>query len=1039
MQSLSALKRSAREFLDEAKERTSSPKTGKNDAQLESRQSKRELLKSLIRRARDAQQRGGVTNNTIPTPRRDSETVDSLRPTINSNKPLPSPPLPGTVDKVDGQPKKPVLKLDRIMASLSEAEIEKLFSGAPQYFARSLGHGTGAPHPSVAFPWDEDLRIRDLTDHTQIEDDAWGCVTTAPRLIQRDPLSASTPSSRKGPHFNVKAMERPNMLSMQGLEKGTMGYQAALELSVADALQEEQYGFDSLGSKSHVVIEQRQKLITSKDGLRQLDDGAIMEQLLVCEGRYQAGCSKKQLNTHELHNELFQKVLHPPTRIIDRNDPYSLPVQIYALVKVLAAPNAWVDFSRVEWRIRLGQILWGFPLDDEVEDGSSINEGIDDYDRSEERYWLLLQILLSCELLIRLDAITDGDEFGAANLRASEIHRFEKEANLSVRWSLLLARSWLENIVINKTEAPSSGTSTPKGWLTSLASKMTLKHDHMHGSHHVDHAHHLHHGHSEYQYAIQGRYVERQVFGLTQFARKLRWPEIESYITRVSINAPTIAQATPINTPLLTSDTRRSSYFGGDRKPAELQRKASRRRKIDAALHPSGWLSKSYVSGLVLPGEGLSHFLMSTLLENDQEAMAKLGPMANLCGGFVFSGKSFWSTACIVGRVLAAGRGSAECMGWISADVIPKALEDGWVNIDVAEIADDVAQTGKKARLWGKTIIERESDVLGDADSANVLPADFIIPHENNHSEPPPSNIRIDLNSLNLLPIAHSAVSTPALERDFTPFSEHSNATVIETYSPSMAFTMTHDGVEEDQTFNVSLAQDVYFVTAHPCAPSSYVKYFKSPTSPTIQQIDVAGNDWMGKSSSAAHITGHPLHKYYTYKTVHLANLLKRPDASLEELLGKSPSTSTNNNGSSSSISKTARVLVIDCITGFAPPRSPEMASLSRMSSISSSFGLEPTAVQLQLPTPPRDSGERPNTSTSVGSKISRIDPPSPDSKMRLPTRRRQFGSDLEILVRAICAERGWNALISRRRRGCLACAIREAGALGWRVIIRVE
>ncbi len=50
----------------------------------------------------------------------------------------------------------------------------------------------------------------------------------------------------------------------------------------------------------------------------------------------------------------------------------------------------------------------------------------------------------------------------------------------------------------------------------------------------------------------------------------------------------------------------------------------------------------------------------------------------------------------------------------------------------------------------------------------------------------------------------------------------------------------------------------------------------------------------------------------------------------------------------------------------------------------------------------------------------------------------RKRGSDLEMLARAVCAERGWNALVSRRGRGCLACAVREAGALGWRVVIRI-
>lgn len=78
----------------------------------------------------------------------------SPRSPIDPNKPLPSPPPPGTVDKADGQqravPK--VLKLKRIMATLSDVEIEKLFSGAPQYFARSQGLGTGAPVSTYTRP-----------------------------------------------------------------------------------------------------------------------------------------------------------------------------------------------------------------------------------------------------------------------------------------------------------------------------------------------------------------------------------------------------------------------------------------------------------------------------------------------------------------------------------------------------------------------------------------------------------------------------------------------------------------------------------------------------------------------------------------------------------------------------------------------------------------------------------------------------------------------------------------------------------------------
>ncbi|KAI0848373.1 hypothetical protein F5Y00DRAFT_238234 [Daldinia vernicosa] len=932
------------------------------------------------------------------------------------------------------------------MAALTDTEIEKLFSGAPQFFARSQGHGTGAPHPSVAFPWNDELGIRDLTDHVQIGDNAWGCVTAGPRIILRDPLSVESPSYKKRPHFDARCQERPNMLSMQGLEKGTIGYQAALEISIADSLQEEQYGFNSLGSKGHVIVQQRQRLITSKDGLRHLDDSEIMEQLIKLEERYQAERRGAWINSQELYNELFTKVLHPPTRVIDPKNPYSLAVQIHALVKVLAAPNAWTDFSCVEWRIRLGQILWAFPLDDEILDGASINEGKNAQDRSEERYWLLLQILLACELLIRLDAITEGDEYGIGqNLKASEVHRFEKEANVSVRWSLILARSWLENIRVEKQQVDHSEPPIHKGWLSSLTSRMNLKHEqHMYGAHHVDHSQHHDNSLSEHVYTIQGKYNERQVYGLIHFARKLRWPDIQLSGAKLSEKAMALSKATPITTLPLDYDSRRSSYFSDGASSVRDRKQPARRRKIEAALHASGWFSKSYVSGLILPGEVLSHHLMSALLEVDENVLARLGPLVNLCGGFVYSGKSFWSTACIVGRVLAAGQGAAECMGWISSDVTPRGFDEGWVNISVDAIPADVARTGRKARIWGKTTIERESDVLGDADPSSVLPADFIIPYENAYPNPPPSNIRVELKSLNLNASVDNGSTTPTTDRNFRPVSNPNKeeGAGIQTYPASVTFTISHDALEKDEYHKFALSNDVYFVTAHPCVASSYVKYFKSPTSPTIQQIDVGGHNFNGKSASAAHITGHPLHRFYHYTAIHLTDLINHPSASLEDLLCKIPVKGHSRSHSSASMSnRIPRFLVIDCVTGFAPPQSTDMPSLSRMSSLSSSFGTEAINMPPLRTSNSLEMERRPSTAASSRSKIERIDPPSPspEAKMRLGTRRRQFGSDLEILVRALCAERGWNAIISRRRRGCLSCAIREAGALGWKVIIRVE
>ncbi|KAK4457515.1 hypothetical protein QBC42DRAFT_278864 [Cladorrhinum samala] len=904
------------------------------------------------------------------------------------------------------------------MATLSDSEIEKLFSGAPQYFARSEGHYTGAPHPSVAFPWDEVLEIRDLTDHTQIEDKAWGNVTAWPHITRdvhsdRSRAQRATEAKRKA-HFYPRCRERPNMLSMFGLEKGSLGYQAALELSVADALQEEQWGFESIATRMPAIVEQRQRMLTAKDGLRHIEETLIMEQLIKNGQRYSEKHLRERRVSSELYNELFLQILHPPTKVLDHRDPYSLAVQISALVKILAAPNMWIDFSHVEWRIRLGQLLWGTDLEDEVDDGASARTGESVSDIQEERYWLLMQILLACELLIRLDAITEGEELGVESIRPAEIHRFEKDANKSVKWSLILARTWLENIEVAKTEGTDRQSSGDKssGWLATLTKRMSLSREH--GSQNGQHK-------AGPVYAIRGKHVQRQVDGLTHFARRLRWPDADYSVSRISDNCRAVVEGTPINTPMASpgsrADSHRSSYFGGAQPQQKLKRMPSRRRKIAAALHPSGWLSKSYVSGLMLPGEGLCHFLMATLLENHPEAMSRLGPMANLCGGFVYSGKSFWSTSCIVGRVIAAGHGAVECMGWISTDVIPEGLGDGWINIESEETTEDAQKIDKKARIWGKHAIERESNVLGDTDPSSVLPADFIIPFENIYKDKTPPMLNIELDALKLWAPVESVHTTPTEEYGATPLTERSQAVPeIRSYAGAVSFTVTDIETGEEKEYTFNLAKDINFVTAHPCVPSQHVKIMKSPSSPTIQQLDVTGNGACGKTAS---IVGHPLHKYFTYTALHLSELLAKQDFSLEALLGDYSS-----NGHRPSLTpasqSAAKVLVIDCITGFQPQPQEHEIPLSPIVSRSDS-GFSPLS-------PGPESG---------GSFAGAFE--SASKKMHSETRRRQFGSDMEILVRAFCAEKGWNALISRRRRGCLACAIREAGALGWKVVIRVD
>jgi hypothetical protein len=167
----------------------------------------------------------------------------------NPNKPLPLPPPDDDAPKSNS--KRPVQNLRRIISPISTSDLHKLFSGAPQFYARSEGHHSGAPHPSVAFPWDIEVEIRDLSDYIQIHDEAWSSVTAWPHItrdIQRNVDALQEHREKARAHFLPRCRERPNMLSMQGIERGTIGYGAALEMGVAGMYIQAQLHWKSISS-----------------------------------------------------------------------------------------------------------------------------------------------------------------------------------------------------------------------------------------------------------------------------------------------------------------------------------------------------------------------------------------------------------------------------------------------------------------------------------------------------------------------------------------------------------------------------------------------------------------------------------------------------------------------------------------------------------------------------------------------------------------------------------------------------------------------
>jgi hypothetical protein len=509
--------------------------------------------------------------------------------------------------------------------------------------------------------------ITDLCDHLQINDKAWSSITAWPHITKdiQVPLTPSNAQREKQEaHFLPRCRERPHMLSMQGIERGTIGYTAALELGVADAMQE------PIPPPEDSLLGRRQRFLGGRDGLRPLTEPRLVERLIMASVIYHGGHLKDSPPTIDLYTDLFTQILYPPPKVTDSDDPYSFKVQIEVLVEILAAP-VWVDFSLVEWRVRLGQILWG-PAVDYNSDADIIISGGNVQQPAKQKFWLLLQILLSCELLIRLDAITMNIEAGLETAQPSDIKRLDESVTTSVRWSLILARVWLDNIQLEIRSADTiSPKKPPPGWLATLTRTKDLPDGTTCDT--IDYV------------QIQGRHEARQLSGLLHFARELHWPNAEALATRIMNNEIGISDSLHSSASIYaspSSSTSRTNSYSRLRRPG-VRRGLTKSRGASAVFHPPGWLSNSYISGFILPGEGLGHFLISTLLANDEAAVSRLGPEASLYSGFSYSGRSFWSTACIVGRVLASGKGASECAGWISSDVIPKDFGDGWVTIDV--------------------------------------------------------------------------------------------------------------------------------------------------------------------------------------------------------------------------------------------------------------------------------------------------------------------------------------------------------------------
>ncbi|CAD6503641.1 BgTH12-03300 [Blumeria graminis f. sp. triticale] len=880
--------------------------------------------------------------------------LSPLSPTLYSHcrtspKDKPLPPIPPSENderlKSNSQKPdlKPPLKLNRIITPLSIADLYDIFSGAPHFLANTFAqsqHQACPPQPYVAFPWDSQVHVSDLCDHTTVNDPSWACVSSSsllsvPTNTTRKENSLSDPMSK--PRITPLVRELPDMLSLQGLERGTTGFRSALEISVGDSLP------TSNNVSSEMISQHRIVLMREKGVLRSLTWATLINRIRSLSEKCHDLPPTLNKSPTELHHELFTNVLYPPIGISDADDPRSLEFQIYCLFQVLSFPHVWMDFSNVDMQIQLGQILWGSTKN--VNGSYNLSPTVSNTeDVSSTKYWLLLQVLLGCEMLLRLDALI----YHNSSNPAAGFKNLKIKWTKGVKYTLFLAKAWLKNIcIVEKADQNDYSVKSQPFHTSSQKFEWSTFPEAF--------------GQSFSQIGFQGRHQIRQLTGLMRFAQAIKWPEWEKLeANAISITSATISaldSSTVVSTRSLSSSSLLEPL---SIKPFSSSHKSS---KLDVGK----WISEAYFNGLILPGETFIHALLLTLVQNDERALSKLGSLEDLKGGLIYSGRSFWRSACIVGKVLASSEGASECMGWVSSSVLPRGIDEGWLDVDAKPRSlDQFKKIGTSPRIWHATTIENHSNVIAGADISSVLTGDFAQPSDQLAA----TYVDVNFKSLYLLPSRDSVRSSTRNRLEGTLNYTVTGTEKSQPLTPLMRFTYERAGATP-KTLEIELNYNVQFVTAHPCISPPNTGILSSPTNPAFQSPTL-GTPKIPNISS-----GHPLHKAYTYTKIPLSHLLgTHSSARFSSLLTVPVSSDPSQSSLHTTSSSIPRVLVIDC-----------------------------TEQQL-----------RPRSSLDGDG----------------------YGSHVEMIARAICAERGWNALVSRRGRGCLACSIREAGALGWRVIIRV-
>ncbi|PGH11566.1 hypothetical protein AJ79_04824 [Helicocarpus griseus UAMH5409] len=962
----------------------------------------------------------------------DEDTPKGKRPSNETQNP-PTPPKSPTPSSPSGNPRRlstPAIYLPKsnvpgdvqeayqevqnATQALSEEELRYIFSGAPHFLLEKGRRPQWYPH--IIFPWDDSSAIQSLADRKPLHHPAFTLSTLHAHIpvspegagIQIYPDDLTEKQDSKRPSFDIGVFEIPNMLSSRAKEDGCIGFRHYMELPLLYTPKSMQHPIRIRPVDKHLqlisgprgkheaysdfrpnVTLDRLKLVAEgppawkRIGVRNCSMEALVARLqsladlqnqIMLEGKCVTLLDKGTVA--DAHRQLFSTFLYPPPDAINSDHPDTFRFQVSTLTQILTIRGAWIDFSLTEWRTRAGQILWELPPH---QDGDCLNDAPDkSLDTSLERKWLLIQIVLSAELLFRADVAAKVGIYNRSEdvpITPRDVYLMNSLRTDMLDWGLIFSRRVFENISFHYCPQTDS----------EAAVKQPVKEK-------SKRAHPIFSIHkrkekgsvgSPWDCVLLPRYPWQQLEALIVFAEILRWPDFEhmKYHLKEKLEFAFSKRSTkaqilgsPVTTAPLPENVRPLGSCEMYRRSHSLNLVQLHDRRCpggSSTTYLGGWLSRTWLTGLILPGEAICDILMCTLLENDHEAVLRLGPIANLYGAFIYKSRSWWSKICVVGKILAPLSDSTLCMGWISTTVIPvdetgAPLSEGWLEIETINIIKNMRQP----RINQGTKVLLDSSPLGT--EGDLTTRSFSLPLDEANSGPDRAT-RVSYRNTIL-----------SVQRSQDP----STAARPLKATASLAFTLTlPDSRQTEVAFRINY--NVAFISSYPCLPPhGCIKHCKKPCAP--------------QSKTTYH--------YHHFDST------EGEDDEAEKLIQTSPRTSRYRSRLPAhplhiSSFPYSYIPIHELPSTPFPPTPGQESPEPQTPSFPSNY--------LQLAT---DRGPRKNRPQRKHTYI--IDACGSEDK--------------ELFSRSWCAMVGVSAVVGRVGRTCIACCIRQARAADVPVVIRV-